>query len=211
MNRSLLFLALFMLISCSACSKREKTEQADLIHKADSILKKDWIDSLLETQDTAKISFGTEEEKFIRLTKDSKLLRSKSPVNQSMAAKWGLDTSFVHDSYWLEFQTEDGRIKVLGSSGTDNSALWLVTLDKDLKAVDRYEIAGGECSGGWDDYEDKTCSCEFKMATQINDSTFVIRKLWECKKDWNAKSEFGTLDRWIVFINSQSKIIERTL
>jgi hypothetical protein len=210
-------LLLFTLLSCTSSKKENDEAKNDSIQSnstlADqslSISPKDWIDSLLIRPDSSRIIVRNETEKFIQLTKNSKLLRSKrDAISNHLAAEWGLDTSFVSHDHWLEFYTADGRIKILGSAGTDNSALWLVTFDNHQKAVDRYEISGGECDGGWNEYEGKVCTCQFKRATQINDSTFVIRKLWECKEDWNAKTEFDKLNKWVIYITSQSKIIER--
>lgn len=206
-------LLLFTFLSCTSSKKETEESKNDSIKSATStsnVAPKDWIDSLLMRPDSSRIIVRNETEKFIQLTKNSKLLRSKrNAISNHLAAEWGLDTSFVSDDHWSEFSTADGRIKILGSAGTDNSALWLVTFDNHQKAVDRYEISGGECDGGWDEYEDKVCSCQFKMATQINDTTFVIRKLWECKKDWNAKTEFDKLNKWVIYITSKSKVIER--
>jgi hypothetical protein len=209
MTKLTFILLLLTLLSCTSSKKESQEVKKDSVQTNTSSSPNDWIDSLLAQTDTAKIFVRNEGEKFIQLIKNSKLQRSKGSVNNLLAAQWGLDTSFVHHDHWLVFQTPNERLKILGSAGTDNSALWLVTFDNHKKAVDRYEISGGECSGGWDEYEDKVCSCQFKMATQINDTTFVIRKLWECKKDWNAKTEFDKLNKWIIYITSKSKIIER--
>ncbi|MFM8911920.1 MAG: hypothetical protein ACKOE6_03225 [Flammeovirgaceae bacterium] len=188
------------------CSESPKNETA--IRSTTVTPKHNFIDSLLNQIDTGLVAIPRESEHVVRFKANSDFVKSESrDISKIEAARLGLDTSFVHEYYKTKYKNRRGTMIILSSAGTDNSGFWLVSLDSMKTAKDRYEITGGECDGGWNEEGSNLCSCEYKVATQVNDSAFFIRKIKECKSGTGV-SDFVKLDRWVVYVSYSGQMHE---
>jgi hypothetical protein len=132
-------------------------------------------------------------------------------INLRQIEKWnfGFDTVMTRDFSIVRELSSKPRARVMKITGTDYSGLLLITFDQEDKVIDSYEIAGGECDGGYEQVDKELFSCQFKQATVNSDKDLTIRKVQEVIPIGQKTGHLKELDKWTIKIDDKGKIIEK--
>jgi len=118
-------------------------------------------------------------------SQEENVLDKQIPHGQRIALrqikKWnfGFDTVMTRDFSFVRELSSKPRARIMKITGTDYSGLLLLTFDQEDKVIDSYEVAGGECDGGYDQVDKELLSCQFKQAIINSDKDLTIRKVQE--------------------------------